>query len=69
MSKRLEWTILGTALLLGVLGGVLGAKVHSALFWACWLPSLGGVGYLFRRNGKSRPASSETDRTPSEPPA
>lgn len=46
MSTMLRFVILAVALVLGCAGAVLAAKVAPVLFWVCWLPALGLVGYF-----------------------
>lgn len=54
MSAYLDWVLLLGGLVLGVLGGLLGAWVSTALYWALWLPALACVGVYIYRSGRTK---------------
>lgn len=61
MSKRTEWALIVGALISGVAGGVLAAKVAMPLFWVGWLLAIGLLGFcIYKTDRQTEPATSSS---------
>jgi hypothetical protein len=67
MPGWLNWALIAAGLILGVLGGLLGAWVSTTLYWVLWIPGLGCVAafvYLSDRPAVTEaPAPTEVPKT------
>lgn len=69
MKFLFSWGLPILALVLGIVGAVLAAKVSGGLFWVGWLPALACIAiFIFKNNEEETPEdNSDSNLTPDNP--